>query len=303
MNAPTPASKRQAGPQLVLGTAQFGLAYGIAGRGESVPEAEARAILEDAVARGVETLDTAAAYGDIETRLGRLIEGLPLQIISKIPAIPHDLKTTDAVTYALDAARQSHQRLGPALSALMMHRGDDLLRDVPRGQALSSALRQWATERGLVFGASCYGPDEASSLAQQHGITLIQLPGNAFDQRVAQHAIDPALKGVRLHMRSAFLQGLLLMPIEQGIARLPVAADQLRKWHAHCAAHRQTPLEAALSVAKSFDNVSALVLGVDRLAQWREIADAWERVTPQAAPELVCTLTDIIDPRQWKLNP
>jgi aryl-alcohol dehydrogenase-like predicted oxidoreductase len=303
MNASAPASKRQAEPRLVLGTAQFGLAYGIAGRGESVPEYEARAILEDAVARGVDTLDTAAAYGDIETRLGRLVEGLPLRVISKIPAIPNDLGVADAVEFALAAARQSRQRLGPALSALMMHRGDDLLRDAPRGQALSSALREWTTEHGLIFGASCYGPDEASSLAQQHGITLIQLPGNAFDQRVVPYADEPALQGVSLHMRSTFLQGLLLMPIAQGVARLPVAADQLRKWHAHCTAHHQTPLEAALSVAKSFDNVSALVLGVDRLAQWREIADAWDRVAPQTAPELACTLTDIIDPRQWKLNP
>ena len=39
--------------QLALGTVQFGIAYGIAGRGEAVPEAEVRAILEDAAARGV----------------------------------------------------------------------------------------------------------------------------------------------------------------------------------------------------------------------------------------------------------
>lgn len=291
------------GPQLVLGTAQFGLAYGISGRGESVPEDEVRSILEDAVARGVKTLDTAAAYGDIESRLGRLAEGLPLHIVSKIPAIPHESSTKQAVAFALAAAQRSLQRLGPTLNALMMHRGDDLLHDAVRGQILSKTLHRWSADHGLVFGASCYGPDEACQLALRHDIKLLQLPGNAFDQRVTQHAGDPALKGAILHMRSAFLQGLLLMPIDEAMARLPAAADQLRKWHAHCSALQQSPLEAALAIAKSFSKVSALVLGVDRLAQWRQIADAWDNVTPRAEHGLACHAPNIIDPRQWRLNP
>ena len=55
--------------QLALGTVQFGLAYGAVGSGSQVDGATATAILDAAWHQGVRTLDTAAAYGDIEERL------------------------------------------------------------------------------------------------------------------------------------------------------------------------------------------------------------------------------------------
>jgi hypothetical protein len=55
----------------------------------------------------------------------------------------------------------------------------------------------------------------------------------------------------------------------------------------------------SLSVAKSFKAVSVVVVGVDTLQQWREIADAWARVPSRAAPELACTDPRVVDPRLW----
>ena len=61
--------------KLALGTVQFGLAYGITGRGAVVPEQEVREILVAAADQGVSVLDTAVAYGDIEPRLAGLCAG------------------------------------------------------------------------------------------------------------------------------------------------------------------------------------------------------------------------------------
>lgn len=283
--------------QLALGTVQFGLAYGIAGRGQVVPEAEARTILEDAVRRGVRTLDTAAAYGDIEQRLARLAAGLPLEIISKVPAIPDDLSPTAAAEFALQSARRSHSRLGAALRGLMLHRSTDL--SGPRGDAVWATLADWSRRECIRLGASCYSPPECEALASERGIVLAQLPGNVLDQRITQVVPDSALQKVEIHLRSAFLQGLLLMPPEQALARLPHAAPALRQWHAACARRGQTPLRTALSVVKSFERVSTVVVGVDSLAQWVDIARAWELARAEAAPELACEQADVIDPRLW----
>jgi len=283
--------------QLALGTAQFGLAYGIAGRGQAVPEPEVRAILEDAATRGVRTLDTAASYGDIESRLGRLAAGLPLKIISKIPAIPDGLPPNAAAAFALQSARQSQDRLGAALRGLMFHRGADLAG--PRGDAVWPALSGWAGAQGIKLGASCYGPVECATLALDRGIALAQLPGNALDQRIARVGPDSPLRNLEVHLRSAFLQGLLLMPFAQAAARLPVAARALERWHADCVARGLAPLQAALSVVKSFDLVSAVVVGVDSLAQWVEIAQAWDRARAEAVPDLACEQPEVTDPRLW----
>src|SRR5262249_59977070 len=110
--------------QLGLGTVQFGLAYGVAGRGVSVPEDEVRAILQCAAASGVRVLDTAPLYGDIESRLARLTQGLRFDIVSKIPPIPAGAAASvrDAVARAVD---QSRARLGAALHTLLFHRPED----------------------------------------------------------------------------------------------------------------------------------------------------------------------------------
>jgi len=284
--------------QLALGTVQFGMAYGIAGRGEAVPEAEVRAILEDAVAQGVTTLDTAAAYGDIESRLARLAAGLPLRFVSKVPALSESLDPQAAASAALAAARQSHQRLGSALSGLMMHRAQDL--QGARGEAVWRLLAPWARDEGIALGASCYAPAEAEDLARHPGITLCQVPGNALDQRIAQPEPAAALAGVQVHLRSAFLQGLLLMAPALAAERVPAADEALARWHGWASAHALSPLEAALSIVKSFSAVSTVVVGVDNLAQWREIAAAWSVAPTLTAPGLAVEHASVIDPRLWK---
>jgi aryl-alcohol dehydrogenase-like predicted oxidoreductase len=287
--------------RLALGTAQFGLAYGIAGRGGAVPEKEVRAILEEAAARGLRTLDTAAGYGDIETRLARLSAGLPLDFVSKVPAIPAELAPAQAAEFAVGAAARSRDRLGPALRGLMLHRAQDLAGE--RGAAIWPVLERWSAAEGVVIGASCYTPDEAGEIVERHRIGLLQLPGNALDQRIARSVHRAGFARCEVHLRSAFLQGLLLMPPEQVVRRLPAAVEPVRRWHAWADRQGLRPLEAALSVVKSFSSVSVVVVGVDSLAQWQVIADAWSRTQAIEAPELAVDIPAVIDPRLWAQNP
>lgn len=285
--------------ELALGTVQFGLAYGIAGRSEPVPEPEVRSILEDAAAQGVRTLDTAAAYGDIELRLAKLAHGLPLGFVSKIPPLDEQLSPQEAASAALAAARLSRERLGPALRCLMLHRARDLRG--ARGAALWRVLAPWAREEGVVLGASCYSPAEAAGLAQTPGIRLFQLPGNAFDQRLAAEADNAELNGVEIYLRSAFLQGLLLMDQHRAAERVPAAAAALELWHAWAAARELSLLEAALAVVKSFGLARTVVVGVDSLQQWRAISAAWKGTQALVAPELALQEAAVIDPRTWSL--
>jgi aryl-alcohol dehydrogenase-like predicted oxidoreductase len=283
--------------QLALGTAQFGLAYGIGGRGEPVPEREVRAILEEAAHRGVRMLDTAAAYGEIETSLARLCAGLPLRLISKVSAIPAELTPSEAAEVALARARRSHQRLGSQLHGLLLHNSKDLMGE--RGEAIGSTLQTWAHAEGISLGASCYTTDEARNLVERTGIALMQLPGNALDQRVAQAIMRGELPGCEIHVRSVFLQGLLLMPLGLILERLPHAHSTILRWRAWVEQQGFGLLDASLAIVKSFKGVSTIVVGVDSYKHWLEIADAWDRTVATAAPELSITDTSIIDIRRW----
>lgn len=285
--------------ELALGTVQWGLAYGIAGRESAVPENEVRSILELATRRGIRLLDTAGAYGDIEQRLRRLMDGLSFQVVSKIPALPHVASDNDAAAWVVANARQSHERLGSSLLGLLLHRAEDLTG--PRGLVVWRELSAWGRANGIALGASAYDPATALALTKHLDITLTQLPGNAFDQRIVS-AIPTVPSGLSIHLRSAFLQGLLLMDLDAATVRLPAASRALQTWHAWCTQHRIEPLTAALSIVKGFTSVSAVVVGVESQRQLAEIADAWSAAQPLRVPELAQDAVDIIDPRLWRVS-
>ncbi len=284
--------------ELALGTVQFGLAYGAVGSGQTVPEAEVERILAAAWQHGVRTLDTAAAYGDIEARLGRLCGTLDFRIISKIRPLS-GFSPAQAVEAVQMSIEQSRQHLGERLNALLFHSAADLL--AAGGPALWEQAEQQLRGSGIRLGVSCYGPEELLTLRQRHDIRIAQLPANALDQRLQQTLQGPQveqLTGVELHVRSAFLQGLLLAP-ERAAQRVPAAAPFLQAWQNDCQAQDLAPTVAALGVIKAMPQVHSCVVGVETLAQWQGIAGAWQQARPLHRPQLACALPEAYDPRLW----
>lgn len=284
--------------ELALGTVQFGLAYGIAGRGEAVPAMEARSILECAWDNGIRMLDTAPVYGDIEPRLAALVGGHEFSIVSKIPALPPGSLAHEVDGLIASSIAQSKQRLGSRLSALLFHRGADLTGE--HGERAFAAAQRAVAGDSIRLGASCYSPDEAIGIRSRVPVELLQLPGNALDQRLAGPRAVSQLSHLELHLRSVFLQGLLLMPIDEATRRVPGSAAALQAWSRFCRERGVTPLRAALGVARALPGVRYCVVGVDRVAQLEEICAAWRDATPIEEAGLGCADEDVIDPRRWK---
>lgn len=283
--------------KLALGTVQFGLNYGIAGRGEVVPEPEIREILVCANAVGIDTLDTAAAYGTIEARLERLCIGLNLRIISKLPELPKGLSDTQAMTWVEDKFNQTQSNLSDRFAGYLFHCADDLLG--PQANALWNALRPLCRAGNVMLGVSCYSPEELDAVRSRFPVDVAQLPANALDQRFRH--FQQSGSHIHVHLRSTFLQGLLLMPLDQALRRLPAAEMALHRWHNWCAERSWSPLFAALSIAKGFELASHCVLGIDNVKQLEAIALQWDLAKPVVASELECLSPDVIDPRFWKL--
>lgn len=284
--------------KLALGTVQFGLGYGIANKQGQVSREDARSILDCAKTGGMDTLDTAIAYGDSERRLGEI--GISdWQVVSKLPAVPE--ACSDVSQWVADALRNSLQRLKiKSLHGLLLHKPQQLLdKD---GDKLYRALQQLKHD-GLVrkIGVSIYEPAELDALCSRYQFDIVQAPFNIMDRRLIDSGWLSRLaeRGVELHARSVFLQGLLLMTPSDRPGKFNRWASlwsSLESWLTHS---RLTPLQACLRYAVSFSEINKVVIGVDSLNQLKEILQATAGPMPQVPKELQTRDIDLLNPARW----
>ena len=108
------------GSKLALGSANFGLNYGLANNSGKISANKLADILSAADGAGVEIIDAAQAYGDSEARLGALCGEYGFKIVAKIDA---DLENDYLGSNISNVVKQSCKRLNQTrLHALLLHR-------------------------------------------------------------------------------------------------------------------------------------------------------------------------------------
>ena len=288
--------------KLALGTAQFGMAYGIANRHGQLHLDQVREILTLAYTVGIRTLDTAINYGDSEARLGQI--GVDdWQVITKLPPLSQqEFKELTLVEWAKNCCLASCRRLRISqLYGLLLHRPEDLLE--PRGEELYKALKAvqaagWVQKVGI----SIYSPQELDQLFPRFPIDIVQAPFNGLDRRLVTSGWLARLKeaGVEVHARSIFLQGLLLFAPQERprkFSRWSQLWQALENWLAQ---ERISPLQACLGAVFHQPEFDRVLVGVESVQQLNQILLSLQDTLPQWPKELSCNDLELIDPRRWE---
>lgn len=287
--------------KLALGTVQFGLKYGVGNRFGVPSETETAAILILARRGGVDTLDTAVSYGDCEARLGALgLHGW--RIITKIPALPEG--TFDPRTWLEDQVRESQRRLCvKRLDAVLLHHAADACGVA--GSSVLGALRA-LKEAGLVsaIGVSIYDPIELDSLWPVWIPDIVQAPFNVLDRRLVRSGWLKRLSdaGVRVHARSVFLQGLLLMDAKERPASFDRWGRLLDRWAGWCTAQGHPQLDAALGFVCAQAEIERVVVGVETAAQLGQILQASSRVVALPPDDMMSDDRELLEPYRWRVK-
>lgn len=283
--------------RLGLGTAQFGLHYGIANQTGQVSVEEARAIIDVARESHITTLDTAIAYGESEACLGKVgVQGL--DVVTKLPQLPDGC--ADARRWVGEQMRASLERLGlDAVRAILLHRPLDLLED--NGESLILGLQDMK-ELGLAnkTGVSIYSPHDLDRLHGRVQVDIVQAPFNLVDRRLVESGWLNRLKdaGVEVHTRSAFLQGLLLMPQARVTEKFSRWSDVWRRWNRWLEGDRRRALAACLAYPLSLPEIDRVIVGVDSKDQLRQIVAAAGHGFA-SWPEIGCADEQLINPANW----
>lgn len=194
--------------KLALGTVQFGLDYGVSNLQGQVTEEEVKKILSLAKASNINALDCAAAYGNSESILGKLHESQCFDIISKIPDLPC---TESSLIPSFNNSLSHLNRKN--IDTLLLHNVNTLL-DHPHSDNFCHELNHLKSQKKIKrIGVSIYKPEHIEQSLRKLNIDIVQAPLNIFDQRFCHTSVVDLLQkqNIKLHVRSAFLQGLLLI--------------------------------------------------------------------------------------------
>lgn len=288
--------------RLALGTVQFGMNYGVTNDAGHVSEAAVRNILDAACNSGVKILDTAALYGNSETVLGLCGAGR-FSVVSKTPRF--DTINTQSIDILQQSAKDSLQKLRiTKLYGLLAHHAPNLLGT--RGELLWNAMRELRSE-GLSekIGASVYSGSEIDQLLERYeDIDLVQLPLNVLDQRLIAGGQIAQLvaRGVEIHVRSIFLQGLLLQPVDKVPLHLSELNPWLSRWHAAVSSADITAMAAAFGFIKAAVGTGTVLVGVTSMREFSEVQEAFDCAIAFDATDLACNEVALIDPSHWSRN-
>jgi len=284
--------------KLALGTVQFGMNYGIANQTGKVSHSEAKSIMKLALDNGINMIDTAISYGDSESCLGDMdLQGFKL--ITKLPELPDHCPNIN--TWVQDQIQRSFSRLGlTKIYGLLIHKPEQLLS--LNGSALYKAMQE-LKYKGQVekIGISIYSPAELSNLKAQYNFDLVQAPFNLIDRRLHNTGWLKRLKddGIEIHTRSAFLQGLLLMPQSDIPSKFMSWTDLWTTWHCWLRDHNISALQACLAFPLSFQEIDRVVVGVDNMTQMTEILSEVKCKLVNNLPDLKCDHENLINPQKW----
>jgi aryl-alcohol dehydrogenase-like predicted oxidoreductase len=284
--------------KLALGTAQFGLNYGVANKQGKVPYNEVREIIQTAAKAGISTLDTAVTYGDSEAVLGK-VGCENFSIVTKLPEVPSNVSNLDV--WIENHIHESLTRLDiEQLDGLLLHRPEQLLGSM--GGELYKALCV-SKQKGSIkrIGISIYDPHELELLLKEFNFDLIQVPFNPFDQRLLTSGWLEKLSalGTAVHLRSIFLQGVLLMTQHERPSKFLPWQKTFNHWDSWLEQTDQSALEACLSHAVNLPNVEKVVVGINSLEHLCQILDAVDNLAPDSRFEPVFDDQRIINPAKW----
>lgn len=284
---------------LAIGTAQFGLDYGISNFSGKVNLDEAKEIIRFAQKSGINTIDTARDYGDSEESIGKC-DVSSFNVVTKIGTI---LGNEDNISNWVELEIESSikkLRL-QKIYGILLHRPHELL--LENGDVLYESIMKLKENRLVEkIGASVYSINDLMNIVDRFNIDIVQLPINIINQEILHSGFLQELKSknIEIHARSCFLQGLLLMDFNDIPLKFKKWSNIFLDWRDWLDENNINAVQGCLSFINSIDGIDKVVVGVENVNQLKELVD-YSNTTKgiKTFPNLSCNDVNLIDPSNW----
>ena len=245
--------------KLAIGSAQFGMNYGIANKSGMVENHEMKKILDLAFQSGIDTIDTAINYADSEKKIGKYLlsnKSKNWKIITKISS-----KNPEPSLQF----KESIKKLNTQPYALLIH-SFKLFEDLDFQKLIIQLKKDYL----IKIGISVYKSKEIKIVLDSNlKPDIIQLPLNILDSKIYKTGLLKLIKSqeMEIHVRSVFLQGLFYLSHDEVNKRFPDAVQRLNDLMMIAKKSNLTVAELSLLWIASLSEVDKIILGIDNHSQ------------------------------------
>lgn len=283
--------------KLILGTAQFGMDYGVNNRIGKIKKGEILKILDFSKKNNINLFDTANSYGNSENKLGNYIKKKKnnFKIITK-----YSSNSSGFIKQFIKTIKLT----GLIPDVVLAHSYKDYLsKDFQEG--LDFLIKKFRLKK---YGVSLYDPKEYFKILKVRIPKVIQVPINIFDKRFLKKRIISSIKRnkIELHARSVFLQGLLFAEnnkIYNSFRNIKKNFEIASKLSDN---ENLTLAEISFLWVYKNKNIKKIVIGVDSLNQLKEnfklLNTKLSKKTILKIDKINLHKNNIIKPNLWKIK-
>ncbi len=262
---------------MTLGTVQLGMEYGISNSTGKPDRNESFGILDEAINGGVNSFDTALAYGDSEVVLGEYFgqskySDSDFAITTKfVFKEKKPLSEKEMEAQVTEYVEKSLSRLQKnKLPIVMLHHYDDL--DY-YGKNLADAMQRLKSH-GLAdkIGVSVHDPNTIKNVLDYGCFDAIQAPINILDARIPKSGLleEAEKEEMIVFVRSVFLQGLIFKDANGLSPRLKCAGPYLDELKRIAEMENTGVAQIAMAYVRDLPGVTSLVIGSETKQQVKQ---------------------------------
>ncbi len=286
--------------KIIIGTAQFGLNYGISNILGKTKKQEIKKILFYGKKNNLSYLDTSSHYGNAEILLGKF-NLRNWKVTTKYKTEEILVEKKKILENLINHIEKSKKKLGiRKIDSVLLHNPELILNK--NGEILYESLKK-VKSLGLIsnFGYSIYNFFNLKRMCKKFRPDIIQCPYNIFDRRLVKKNYLNFLKkeGIEIHARSIFLQGLLLMPFK----KIPKFHKKWKglfyKWEKWLYNNNLGSVEACLNFALQTKEIDKFVIGFNSLIHLKQILKVNEKKKIIFPKHLLSNDKKLINPSLW----
>ena len=158
---------------------------------------------------------------------------------------------------------------------------------------------------GLIhkLGVSVYYPQQVYKIFERYPLDIVQLPLSVYDQRFKISGCLEFLSKlhVEIHVRSVFLQGLLLMDLGRIPSYFNPVLDKIKNYYYCLDELKISKCQAAFNFIKSCDGIDYAIVGVQTAGQLMQLYEAWNsrEYIPVAYDDFAFRQEEYCLPSKW----